>query len=127
MIHGPPYICEIIWRTQYGRTIEIHDGCQCIAWLGNVEQTIKDFRLLTFTCGTLFAPYLAIKTLRQLEVDKEQAIAIAANAIPNDFNVIDFLSGSESCASAVENKIKLLVSWIVAVLNFLRNGRATVI
>lgn len=70
---------------------------QRIVWRENNEQPIKEFRLLTVTIGTSCAPYLAVKTFRQLATDEKSASPIAVEPILNDFYVDDLVSGSDLC------------------------------
>lgn len=77
---------------------------QRIVWRPNPEQPIKDYRLLTVTFGTSCAPYVAIKTLRQLAIHEEQRHPIATEALLNDFYVDDLLSGSDSITAAIDKQ-----------------------
>ncbi|XP_045541884.1 uncharacterized protein LOC123723349 [Papilio machaon] len=43
-----------------------------ILWRFSDEEEIQDFRLLTVTFGTACAPYLAIKTLKQVAIDEDK-------------------------------------------------------
>ncbi|KAL0829581.1 hypothetical protein ABMA28_003092 [Loxostege sticticalis] len=42
-----------------------------ILWRSSPQEPVEEFRLLTVTFGTASAPYLAIKTLKQIAQDEE--------------------------------------------------------
>lgn len=44
---------------------------QCIVWLNNPNEPIRDYRLKTVTYGTKSAPFLVIRTLLQLADDEQ--------------------------------------------------------
>lgn len=79
-----------------------------IVWRSNADQEIKDYRLLTVTFGTSCAPYLAIKTLRQLAEYEKQNHPIATEVLLNDFYVDDMLSGSDSIADALQKQNQII-------------------
>lgn len=65
---------------------------------------VKEYRLQTVTFGTASAPYLAIKTLKQLAEDEGQDFPGAAKTIMEDFYVDDLLSGRDTVIEAIKAK-----------------------
>ncbi|EFA12471.1 hypothetical protein TcasGA2_TC016140 [Tribolium castaneum] len=61
-----------------------------------VSDPIQEYKVITVTYGTAAAPYLAIKTLQQLEKNKEKQFPAASSVAKDDFYVDDLLSGSDT-------------------------------
>lgn len=70
---------------------------------------IKHFRLLTVTFGTASAPYLAIKTHKQLTDDEGEEYPVAARIIRENFYVDDLMSGCDTVEEAIEASKQLQV------------------
>lgn len=94
-----------------------HVDFQRILWRFNSDEPINSYRLLTVTYGTSSAPFLAIRTLRQLAKDYELEFPHASRTIEDDFYVDDLLSGADSTPAA-----KQLVSDLSIVM---KNGGFT--
>lgn len=75
---------------------------QRIVWRNNSAEEMKDYRLLTVTFGTTSAPYLAVKTLKQLAVDEGYKFPDAARILNEDFFVDDCMSGSDDTKKAIQ-------------------------
>lgn len=75
---------------------------QRIVWRNHRSDEIKAYRLNTVTYGTTSAPFLAIRTLKQIAYDCPRANQTTREKIINDFYVDDLLSGSENIESAIE-------------------------
>ncbi|KAJ0169155.1 hypothetical protein K1T71_014936 [Dendrolimus kikuchii] len=75
---------------------------QRIVWRNNPSEEIKDYRLLTVTFGTTSAPYLAVKTLKQLAVDEGNNFPEAARILNEDFFIDDCMSGSDDVSGAIQ-------------------------
>lgn len=73
---------------------------QRILWRLDSQNQITHFRLLTVTYGTACAPYLAIRTLRQLAMDEKPNFPEASERALTDFYVDDLLSGANSIEEA---------------------------
>lgn len=82
---------------------------QRIVWRFNTSEEIKEYRLLTVTFGLACAPYLAIKTLRQIAKDEgiDERYKVAREIIYNDVYMDDILSGSHDEATAIEVQRRL--------------------
>ena len=93
------------------RQILVHPedtNLQRIVWQRPGENKVQHFRLLTLTYGTRCAPYLAIRTLRQLAMDDGHRFPDAAEALLRDTYVDDVLSGAEDVDSAIHLKNQLV-------------------
>lgn len=87
------------------RQIQIHDdqtNFQRILWRDNPNAPIQDFKLKTITYGTANAPYLAIRTLKQLAADVTNTNPIASQLIANSMYVDDLVAGASSNESAIQ-------------------------
>lgn len=73
---------------------------QRIVWRESSDEDIKDYCLQTITYGTTCAPYLAIRTLKQLIADETENFPEAAKILNRDSYVDDILSGAEDFGNA---------------------------
>ncbi|XP_013185504.2 uncharacterized protein LOC106131061 [Amyelois transitella] len=69
---------------------------QRILWREDSASEVQHYRLLTVTFGTSSAPYLAIRSLRQVAYDEGVHFPIAAKKVLSDFYVDDLMSGCEN-------------------------------
>lgn len=86
------------------RQIEIHEedqDLQRIIWRKQPTDELQHFKLKTITYGTASAPYLAIRTLRQLAEDEKLKFRIGSKILLRDFYVDDLMSGSNSVKEAL--------------------------
>ncbi|XP_055846848.1 uncharacterized protein LOC129912570 [Episyrphus balteatus] len=72
-----------------------HTNFQRIIWRDNPEDPIKHFKLLTVTYGTSAAPFLAVRTLKQLALDVAESNPRVSSIILNDFYVDDIITGAD--------------------------------
>lgn len=73
-----------------------HTDFQRIVWRQNPEDPLKHYRLLTVTYGTSAAPFLAVRTLKQLALDSTKTHPLAAATLLNDFYVDDVITGADT-------------------------------
>ncbi|GFT11584.1 integrase catalytic domain-containing protein [Trichonephila clavipes] len=77
------------------------DACfQQIFWRKSPEESLEIFKLNTVTYGTSCAPFLAIRTLKQLCEDEKHRFPQAAKLAKDHFYVDDLLAGADSVDSA---------------------------
>lgn len=69
---------------------------QRIFWRNNTNEEVKVFRLKTVTYGTSSAPFLAIRALRQLAIEKQSKFKSASKTILRDFYVDNLLTGTNN-------------------------------
>lgn len=67
-----------------------------ILWKEDVNEHIKVYQLNTVTYGTVSAPYLAMRTLKQIAIDEGKNFPIAASVLCNDFYMDDCLTGANT-------------------------------
>lgn len=75
---------------------------QRIVWRSSTTERMQSYRLTTVTYGTTAAPYLAIRSLRQLALNESKRFPIGSHIALNDTYVDDVLSGSHDVPSALE-------------------------
>ncbi|GFS87042.1 integrase catalytic domain-containing protein [Trichonephila clavipes] len=81
--------------------ISQEDACfQQIFWRKSPEEPLVIFKLNTVTYGTSCAPFLAIRTLKQLCEDEKHRFPLAAKLAKDHFYVDDLLAGADSVDSA---------------------------
>ncbi|GFU02055.1 integrase catalytic domain-containing protein [Trichonephila clavipes] len=81
------------------RMINIHPEQTClqrILWKKGIGEPIKTYELTTVTYGTVSAPYLVTRTLKQLAMDEANNFPLAAPVVLSDCYMDDILSGSKS-------------------------------
>ncbi|XP_045533958.1 uncharacterized protein LOC123721012 [Papilio machaon] len=108
-IHKICFTADIIKMYRQIRLRKEDTDYHRILWRFSDEEEIQDYRLLTVTFGTACAPYLAIKTLKQVAIDgnKDESLQEAQRAILNDFFVDDILSGSYDIETAIDIQSKV--------------------
>ncbi|GFW21915.1 integrase catalytic domain-containing protein [Trichonephila clavipes] len=87
------------------RMINIHPEQTClqrILWKKGIGEPIKTYELTTVTYGTVSAPYLATRTLKQLAMDEANNFPLVAPVVLSDCYMDDILSGSESIEEVIE-------------------------
>lgn len=85
-----------------------HQLLQSIIWRDSPYEPLKEFVLTTVTYGTKAAPYLAIRTLRQLAKDDASTYPLAAAALENSFYMDDLLSGQNTLQATKELQRQLI-------------------
>lgn len=85
-----------------------HVDFQRFLWRKDTNEEIKEYRLLTVTFGLAPAPYLAVKTLRQLAEDEGADFPIASQLLKEDFYVDDVLSGFDTVNEAIDASKQLM-------------------
>ncbi|GFX91579.1 integrase catalytic domain-containing protein [Trichonephila clavipes] len=58
---------------------------QEILWKEDVNESVKVYQLNTVTCGTASAPFLAMRTLKQISIDEGENCPLAASVMCEDF------------------------------------------
>ena len=88
------------------RQILIHQMTERIKnyYFGQVRMMIKTFQLKTVTLGINCAPFLAIRTLKQLSADCKLVYPHASDMVQQEIYVDDVLSGGHTLTEA---KLKL--------------------
>lgn len=81
---------------------------QRILWRKNPDEPIQTYTLNTVTFGTACAPFLAVRTLKQLASDESHLFPRASNVLQNDFYVDDLLSGAQNFEDALKLKNELI-------------------
>ncbi|XP_024892483.1 uncharacterized protein LOC112467847 [Temnothorax curvispinosus] len=92
------------------RQIVVHPDCdlQRIVWRYDPQMTIVEFILLTVTYGLACAPFLAIRTLKQLAKDERARYLIGAETLEDDTFVDDVTSGASTLTKALKKRDELI-------------------
>lgn len=69
---------------------------QKILFRNNPDQVVRELRLDTVTYGTSYAPFLEVRTLRQLADDEKTNYPVASSILKRDFYVDDVLTGANT-------------------------------
>ncbi|XP_063636142.1 uncharacterized protein LOC134806751 [Cydia splendana] len=98
--------CEKMYRMILVHEKDQH--LQKIIWRDNPNQPLKEYQLTTVTYGQKAAPFLALRTLKQLAIDDAEKYPLAANVINNEIYVDDVLTGSDNLDQALEIQNQLI-------------------
>lgn len=69
---------------------------QRIVWRYSPHDNIQDYQLVTVTYGTKSAPYLTMRTLKQLALDDAHKFPIASRSLMTSFYMDDLLEGDNT-------------------------------
>lgn len=81
------------------RQILIHEldrDLQRIVWRSHPRHEMQEYQLNTVTYGLACAPFLAIRTLRQLADDEGERFPRRARALRDDVYMDDILTGADT-------------------------------
>ncbi|KAH0813725.1 hypothetical protein GEV33_009068 [Tenebrio molitor] len=81
---------------------------QRILWNSGEPGSAIDFRLQTGTYGTACAPFLAIRTLRELASLERDNLPLGAASLDDDSYVDDILSGADTLPDALRRRDELI-------------------
>ncbi|XP_046615426.1 uncharacterized protein LOC124302902 [Neodiprion virginianus] len=103
------YVLSAVIQKMYRqiKTCEVHRDFQRIVWRADSQQTIKEYKLNTVTYGTATAPFLAIRSLRQLAYDCKEEFPEISDIILRDFYVDDLLTGCDDVTNLKMTKQEL--------------------
>lgn len=93
------------------RQIEVHPEdrtLQRILWREHPGEEVSEYELNTITYGLACAPFLAIRTLRQLAEDDGKEWPLGAAALRDDTYMDDILTGSSTIQEAVAIQRQLI-------------------
>lgn len=68
----------------------------------NKSDPIEDFALQTLTFGTASAPYMAMRTLKEVAKQEANKYPIGADVTLKDFHVDDLMTGSDTIGQVKE-------------------------
>ncbi|XP_071578899.1 uncharacterized protein [Temnothorax nylanderi] len=80
---------------------------QCILWRSSLLALVCVYLLLTVTYGLACAPFLAIRTLRQLALDEQSRYPQGAITLLEDTYVDDVVSGANTASDAITKQTEL--------------------
>lgn len=81
---------------------------QRILWRDTQRDPVREYKLNTVTYGLTCAPFLAVRTLRQLAHDERTSYPLGTEAILHDTYVDDVLTGASSLAEATYIRDELI-------------------
>ncbi|XP_076298363.1 uncharacterized protein LOC143217706 [Lasioglossum baleicum] len=81
---------------------------QRILWRRDPNEEINEYRLRTVTYGLACAPYLAMRTIRQLSLDEESRFPLAATCLRSNVYMDDVLFGASTIEETLETQKQLI-------------------
>lgn len=96
---------------KFYRQIMVHEQdqhLQKIVWRDNANKPLDDYQLCSVTYGTKSAPFLAMRTIRQLAIDYQHQWPEAANILQNQLYVDDLLAGGNNLSQVKDTQIQLI-------------------
>ncbi|KAH9640131.1 hypothetical protein HF086_002791 [Spodoptera exigua] len=97
---------EKMFRQLFIRQSDHH--LQSIVWRQSPQELLGEYRLTTVTYGTKAAPYLAMRTLKQLSIDDADRYPLAASTLRQSFYMDDLLGGTNTINQARELQHQLI-------------------
>lgn len=85
-----------------------HTNYQLILWSFTLDHKPEVYKLHTVTYGTSCAPYLALRTLRQLVYDEGAQFPAAAQALTAETFVDDIITGGNTVSETIQLKSELI-------------------
>lgn len=85
-----------------------HRKYQRILWRFSPSESIKCYELNTVTYGLSSAPFLALRTLRQLAIDEKDSCPLASRILDEDIYIDDVVSGSDNVQNAIDLRNELI-------------------
>ncbi|XP_061706724.1 uncharacterized protein LOC133517425 [Cydia pomonella] len=109
-IHKVCFVADVIKMYRQILVRREDTDFQRILWRFSPDEDIREYRMLTVTFGTACAPFLAIKTLRQIAIDEAntEEYTQAREIINHSFYMDDVLSGGDTEENAIEAKRQLI-------------------
>ncbi|XP_011858172.1 PREDICTED: uncharacterized protein LOC105555741 [Vollenhovia emeryi] len=106
----PRYVIAADIEKMY-RQIQVHPSdrnLQRVKWRDNAHEDMRDYTLNTVTYGLACAPFLAIRTLKQLAADEEARFPVGAAALRRDSYVDDILTGASTLSETLRIRDELI-------------------
>lgn len=85
-----------------------HRKLQLIFWRENINDPLKVYELLTVTYGTVPAPFLAMRCLKQLAMENMNKLPSAALNVLNNFYMDDLICGEDALEATLKLSIGIL-------------------
>ncbi|KAL0892639.1 hypothetical protein ABMA27_014364 [Loxostege sticticalis] len=98
--------CEKMYRM-----ILVHENdqhLQKIIWRDSPQNPLQEYQLCTLTYGTKAAPFLALRTMKQLAKDEAEKYPLAAQVLLNNVYVDDLLAGHNQLDIAKQTQQQLI-------------------
>lgn len=99
------FVCYLSDVEKMYRRILVHKkdrDYQRIVWREDPKQPLRTYRMRVVTDGTSSAPFLAIRTVRQLAKDERQKCPLAYEPLMSDMLMDDLVTGNQDVASGIE-------------------------
>ncbi|XP_059050188.1 uncharacterized protein LOC131845171 [Achroia grisella] len=93
---------DIIKMYRMIKIAEEDNDYQRIIWRENINDEIKDYKLLTVTFGTSSAPFLAVRALNQVAYDEGERYPLAAARVAKKFYMDDLMTGGETVQECLQ-------------------------
>ncbi|XP_073976442.1 uncharacterized protein [Rhodnius prolixus] len=99
-LHRVVFTADIRQMYRQIRVLPAHRDYQRIIWRFSPDEPLQTYRLNTVTFGVSSAPYLALRTIRQLALDEGDKYPHAKLALQEEVYVDDILTGADSEVTA---------------------------
>ncbi|XP_059045792.1 uncharacterized protein LOC131841489 [Achroia grisella] len=92
---------DIIKMYRMIKIAEEDNDYQRIVWRENINDEIKDYKLLTVTFGTSSAPF-SVRALNQVAYDEGERYPLAAARVAKEFYMDDLMTGGETVQECLQ-------------------------
>lgn len=100
-LHKIVFTADIKMMYRYIGLAQEHRDFHRILWRFSPHDPVQEYRLCCVTFGVASAPFLALRTLRQLAIDEADNFPLASQVLLNEVFVDDIVTGADTVEDAV--------------------------
>ncbi|CAH2226607.1 jg25712, partial [Pararge aegeria aegeria] len=107
-LHNIAFTADIKMMYRYVKIRDEDRDFQRILWRKSTDDPIQEYRLCTVTFGVASAPFLALRTLRQLALDEASSFPLVSQVLLDDVFVDDIVTGADTLEDALKLQRELI-------------------
>lgn len=107
-LHKIVFSADIKMMYRYIGLCKEHRDFHRILWRFSPHDPVQEFRMCCVTFGVASAPFLALRTLRQLAIDEAAVFPLASQVLLNEVFVDDIVTGADTVENAVNLQRQLI-------------------
>ncbi|XP_061721087.1 uncharacterized protein LOC133527908 [Cydia pomonella] len=107
-LHKIVFTADLKMMYRYIGLCKEHRDFHRILWRFSPHDPVKEYRMCSVTFGVASAPFLALRTLRQLAIDEAANFPLASQVLRNEVFVDDVVTGANTVEDALTLQHQLL-------------------
>ncbi|XP_047987201.1 uncharacterized protein LOC125227053 [Leguminivora glycinivorella] len=100
-LHKVVFTADLKMMYRYIGLCKEHRDFHRILWRFSPHDPVKEYRMCSVTFGVASAPFLALRTLRQLAIDEAANFPLASQVLLNEVFVDDVVTGADTVEDAL--------------------------